>query len=65
MAAQRAEFRQACIAGRVIRPRRYHPGTVALREIRKYLKPTDLLIRKLPFQRLVREICQKFGWREI
>ena len=30
------------------------PGTVALREIRKYQKSTELLIRKLPFQRLVR-----------
>lgn len=35
-------------------------GTVALREIRKYQKSTDLLIRKLPFQRLVREIAQDF-----
>ncbi len=33
--------------------RRYRPGTVALREIRKYQKSTDLLIRKLPFARLV------------
>jgi len=37
--------------------RRYHPGTVALKEIRKYQKSTDLLIRKLPFARLVREIA--------
>lgn len=36
------------------------PGTVALREIRRYQKSTDLLIRKLPFQRLVREIAQDF-----
>merc|ERR1712184_103730 len=36
------------------------PGTVALREIRKYQKSTDLLIRKLPFQRLVREIAQDY-----
>ncbi|THU45747.1 hypothetical protein C4D60_Mb02t21250 [Musa balbisiana] len=35
-------------------------GTVALREIRKYQKNTELLIRKLPFQRLVREIAQAF-----
>ena len=35
---------------------RFRPGMVALREIRKYQKSTDLLIRKLPFQRLVREI---------
>ena len=40
------------------RPHRHRPGTVALREIRKYQKSTALLIRKLPFQRLVREIAQ-------
>ena len=33
--------------------RRFRPGTVALREIRKYQKSTDLLLRKLPFARLV------------
>ncbi|KAJ3351771.1 centromeric DNA-binding histone H3-like protein cse4 [Entophlyctis luteolus] len=38
------------------RRHRYRPGTVALREIRKYQKSTDLLLRKLPFSRLVREI---------
>ena len=38
----------------------YRPGTVALREIRKYQKTTELLIRKLPFQRLVREIAQEY-----
>mmetsp|Transcript_40140 Transcript_40140/g.75108 ORF Transcript_40140/g.75108 Transcript_40140/m.75108 type:complete len:145 (-) Transcript_40140:117-551(-) len=37
---------------------RYRPGTLALREIRKYQKSTELLIRKLPFQRLIREIAQ-------
>ena len=42
------------------KPHRYRPGTVALREIRRYQKSTDLLIRKLPFQRLVREIAQDF-----
>ena len=36
---------------------RYRPGTVALKQIRQYQKSTDLLIRKLPFQRLVREIA--------
>merc|ERR1719198_831433 len=39
---------------------RYRPGTVALREIRRYQKSTDLLVRKLPFQRLIREIAQDF-----
>ncbi|KZT12479.1 histone-fold-containing protein, partial [Laetiporus sulphureus 93-53] len=37
--------------------RRFRPGTVALREIRKYQKSTELLIRKLPFARVVREIA--------
>ena len=40
---------------------RYWPGTVALREICWYQKLTELLIRKLPFQRLVREIAQDLG----
>lgn len=40
---------------------RFRPGNVALREIRKYQRSTDLLIRKLPFQRLVREIAQGFA----
>ena len=39
---------------------RYKPGTVALREIRKLQKSTELLIRRLPFQRLVRELAQDF-----
>ena len=43
------------------KPRRYQPGTVALREIRRYQKSTELLIRKLPFQRLVRELAQDLG----
>jgi len=42
----------------VKKPHRYRPGTVALRQIRKYQKSTDLLIRKAPFQRLVKEITQ-------
>lgn len=42
------------------RPRRYRPGTVALREIRKYQKGTQLLISKLPFHRLVREVAEGF-----
>lgn len=43
---------------------RFRPGTVALKEIRKYQKTTDLLIRRLPFQRLVREISQDFKVRD-
>lgn len=44
----------------VKRPHRFKAGTVALREIRKYQKTTDLLIRKLPFQRLVREVASEY-----
>ncbi len=40
--------------------KRFRPGTVALREIRRYQKTTELLIKRLPFQRLVREIAQDF-----
>ena len=43
--------------GGLKKPHRWPPGTVALREIRKYQKNTDLLLRKAPFQRLVREIA--------
>lgn len=39
--------------------RRYRPGTVALREIRAYQKSTDLLMAKLPFTRVVREISME------
>lgn len=52
--------RKAPATGGIKKPHRYRPGTVALREIRRYQKSTDLLIRKLPFQRLVREIAQDF-----
>lgn len=43
------------------KPHRYRPGTVALREIRRYQKSTDLMIKKLPFNRLVREITLDFA----
>ena len=44
--------------GRLVKPHRYRAGTVALKDIRHYQGSTALLIRKLPFQRLVREIAQ-------
>ena len=46
------------VAGGVKKPHRFRPGTVALRQIRRYQKSTEFLIRKLPFQRIVREIAQ-------
>ena len=45
--------------GGVKKPKRYKSGIIALREIRKYQKMTDLLVRKLPFMRLCREVCQQ------
>jgi histone H3 len=50
----------ASLTSDVKKVHRFKPGTVALREIRKFQKSTDLLIRKLPFQRLVRELAQDF-----
>lgn len=47
-------------SGSAKRPSRFRPGSVALKEIRKYQKSTDCLIRKLPFTRFVREIASKF-----
>jgi len=47
-------------AGAIKKPHRFRPGTVALREIRRYQKSSDLLMRKMPFYRLVREIAEDF-----
>lgn len=52
--------RAATSSGTRRRPHRYRPGTVALRQIRRYQKSTDLLLRREPFRRLVREIAQDF-----
>ena len=51
------------VTGGVKKPHRYRPGIVALREIRKYQKSTDLLIRKMPFCRIVKEIM--FEWLNV
>jgi histone H3 len=56
--ATKAARKSASGTGGVKKPHRFRPGTVALREIRKYQKSTDLLLRRLPFSRLVREITQ-------
>ena len=58
--ATKAARKSAPAVGGVKKPHRYRPDTVALREIRRYQKSTELLVRKLPFQRLVREIAQDF-----
>src|ERR1700677_3239076 len=61
--ATKAARKSAPSTGGIKKPHRFRPGTVALREIRRYQKSTELLIRKLPFQRLVREIAQDFKVR--
>ena len=58
--ATKAARKSAPATGGVKNVRRFRPGTVALREIRRYQKSTELLMRKLPFQRLVREIAGDF-----
>ena len=58
--ATKAARKSAPSTGGVKKPHRYRPGTVALRDIRRYQKSNELLIRKSPFQRLVREIAQDF-----
>ena len=58
--ATKAARKSAPATGGVKKPHRFRPGTVALREIRRYQKSTELLLRKLPFQRLVREVASEF-----
>ena len=58
LATKAARKKPAAIGAGVKKPHRYRPGTVALREIRKYQRSTELLIRKMPFQRLIKEIAQ-------
>ena len=58
--AVKAARKSAPATGGVKKPHRYRPGTVALREIRKYQKSTELVIRRAPFGRLMREIAQDY-----
>ena len=55
--ATKAAQKSAPSAGGIKKPHRWRPGTVALREIRQFQKSTDLLIRRAPFARLVREVA--------
>src|SRR6056300_1883380 len=59
--ATKAARKSAPAHGGVKKPHRYRPGTVALREIRRYQRSSELLLRKSPFQRLVREISQDYA----
>lgn len=57
-----AKKSRASLGGMLVakKPHRFRPDTVALREIRRYQKNTELLIRKLPFLRLVREVAEGY-----
>ena len=57
---QKRSIHEARMQGRLVKPHRYRAGTAALKDIRHFQKSTALLICKLPFQRLVREIAQDF-----
>ena len=46
--------------GGIKKPHRYRPGMVALREIRRYQRSTENLIKRTPFQKLIREILQEY-----
>ena len=59
VAAKAARKSAPAISG-VKKAHRYRPGTVALRQIKALQRSTELLIRKLPFQRLVRDVAQQF-----
>jgi histone H3 len=56
LASKAARKSSGSIAG-AKKPHRFRPGTKALMEIKRLQRGTDLLLRKLPFQRLVREIA--------
>ena len=57
---QKRKIHEARMQGRLIKPHRYRAGTAALKDIRHFQASTALLIRKLPFQRAVREIAQNY-----
>ena len=61
LVATKAARKTAPALGGIKKPHRYRPGTVAIREIKKYQKSTELLIKKLPFQRFVKEIAQDYN----
>ena len=58
--ASKAARKASPAGGGMKKPRRFRPGTVALREIRRYQKSTKTLLRRSPFQRLVREVASDF-----
>ena len=61
LAVSKAARKSAPMTGGIKKPHRYRPGTVALREIRRYQRSTELLIPKAPFSRFIRELIQDSG----
>ena len=57
---QKRKIHEAQMQGRLVKPHRYRAGTMALKDIRHFQGSTALLIRELPFQRVVREIAQDY-----
>ena len=57
---QKRKIHEARMQGRQVKPHRYRAGTAALQDICHFQKTSALLIRKLPFQKLVREIAQDY-----
>ena len=46
--------------GGLKKPHQYRPGLVALREIRRYQQSTECLIKRTPFNKLIKEISQEY-----
>ena len=52
--------RNKTATGKIKKPHRYHPGLLALREISRYQQSTDCLIKRTPFNKLIKEISQEY-----
>ena len=48
------------VTGGIKKPHRYCPGLLALCEIRRYQQSTESLIRRTPFNKLIKEISQEY-----
>ena len=53
-------LRHKAVTGGIKKPHRYHPGLLALREIRRYQQSTESLIWRTPFNKLIKEISQEY-----
>ena len=53
-------LKQKSTTGGIKKPHRYRPGLLALHEIRRYQQSTESLIRRTPFNKLIKEISQEY-----